>query len=112
MITINIIGKIGESTSLRIDVQIYILAVISSSAAVAFLVTSIVIFIVGFTCGHYRGRKFKKRANRSKSDHPNQLPFYDDVLPNTGTRVRQEEALKLKGNVAYHPCKSTVAENQ
>ena len=92
------------------DVLIYILAVASSSAAVVFLVTCITVFIIGFACGHYRGRKFTKGTHHSKPDHPGQVPLYEEVLPSAETH--QEQVFKLEGNVAYLPCKSMVTENQ
>ena len=107
-----VIGKMEESTSSQIDMglPIYILAVASSSAAVVFLVICITVFIIGFVCGHYHGRKFTKETHQSKSDCPRQVPLYEEVLPSAETH--QEQAFKLKGNVAYLPCKSTVTENQ
>ena len=105
-----IIGKMGESRSLQIDMPIYILTAAPSAAAVVLLVLSIIIFITGFACGHCHGRKFAKGTCHSKADRPCQVPLYDDVLPSTGTH--QEQALKLKENVAYLPSRSMVTEDQ
>ena len=105
-------GKIEDSASLQIDmdVPIYILAVALSSAAVAFLVICTAVFIIGFACGHCYGRKFTKGIHHSKTNSPLQVPLYDEVLPSDETHKQQ--AFKLKGNVAYLPCKSTVTNNQ
>lgn len=103
-------SKMGEPMSLRVDVLVYILVVASSSAAVVFLVICIIVFIIGFACGHCRGQKFTKGTHHSKTNRPRQVPLYDEVLPHAETH--QKQALKLKGNVAYLPSKSTVAENQ
>ena len=107
------IGKIEDSTFLQIDVLIlYILAVASSSAVVAFLVICTAVFIVGFACGHCHGQKFTKGTHHSKTNSPRQVPLYEEVHVLPSTETHQQQAFKLKGNVAYLPCKSTVTDNQ
>ena len=104
---INTIGKTGQSRSLRIDVPIYLLSAVSSAAAVVLLSLSVIIFIIGYTCGRCHGRKITKGTHKSKTERPRQIPLYDDILPSAETN--QAQALKLKGNVAY---KSTATEDQ
>ena len=98
----------GESRFLRIDVPIYVLISASSAAAVVLLVIFVIIFSTGYACGHCHGQKItRKGTHNSKTDRPRQVPLYDDILPST--EIQPEQALKLKGNVAY---KSTVTEDQ
>ena len=101
------IGKTGQSRSLQIDVPIYLLSAVLSAAAVVLLALSVIIFITGYACGHCQGRKITKGTHKSKTEHPRQIPLYDDILPSAETN--QAQALKLKGNVAY---KSTITEDQ
>lgn len=102
----------GESRSLQIDMPIYLLTAAPSAAAMVLLVLSIIIFITGFACGHCHGRKFAKGTHHGKADHRRQFPLYDDVLPMASTETHQEQALKLKENVAYLPSRSMVTEDQ
>ena len=75
----------------------------------ALLVSSVIIFIIGFICGHYVGTQKVKRSNQTMTpnDHPTTTvtgpgpaaPVYDAVLP---TSIREQGLdVELKENVAY-----------
>ena len=69
-----------------------------ASLVTAFVVGSILFFIIGFLCGHYCRKKKKVMATASqckKTTHG--TPYYDDVVLN------QQQELELKENVAYAP---------
>ena len=74
-----------------------------SSTVVAFLVISLLIFAVGFVCGHFFGRKSKQPPTETP-DHPSAsqpVPLYEDV---TSSDVEQQEGgLEMRENVAYGP---------
>ena len=80
-----------------------VLATVVSSTVVAFLVISILIFAVGFVCGHYFGRKSKQLSTETQ-DYPSAsqtVPLYEDV---TSSAVEQQEGgLEMRENVAYGP---------
>jgi hypothetical protein len=87
-------------------VPVYIIAVVSSFAAVVILVISITIFIIGFACGHCHG----KGKCCSKTDCPRSGPIYEDVQPRARDEMHQKQDLKLSENVAYLTSKSIVTE--
>ena len=83
-----------------------------SSIVVVFFMISIIIFIVGFICGHYNGRKFirscaTKEIPNTTTDQPHQVPEYEDIdaQPIACAMKYQEQGLELKENVAYGPSK-------
>jgi hypothetical protein len=87
-------------------VPAYIIAVVSSFTAVAFLVISITLFIVGFACGHYHGKgKCCSQINR-----PHSVPIYEDVQPRVRDESLQKQGFKLRENVAYITSKSITTE--
>jgi hypothetical protein len=90
----------------HMDVPVYIIAVVSSFAAVAFLVISITIFVIGFACGHCHG----KGKCCSKTDRPRSVPVYEDVQPHVRDATHQKQDFKLRENVAYLTSKSIVTE--
>ena len=92
-------------------------AVAISSSVVVFLITSIVIFITGFACGHCFSQKFKQSSKEtphptdyppSTSHHP--TPLYEEVQ--SSAEKHQEQDLELKENVAYGQSKSTIARQK
>ena len=94
--------EIGELVSVNV------LTAAVSSTVVAFLVISCLIFVVGFVCGHYFGRK-SKQSSRETPDNPTgnqQAPLYEDVL--LSAVKHQEYDVELKENVAYGPSKSMI----
>ena len=75
-----------------------VVTVVVVSLVSVFFVSSVIIFIIGFVCGHYFSQKFKQ----SPKETPNQpAPLYEDVLPSAVNH--QEQAVELKENVAYGP---------
>ena len=95
--------KDGED-DIRNDISI---TVVIASAISALLVSSVIIFTIGFKCGHYIGRQKVKRSNQTMTlnDHPSTTvinpaaPVYDAVLP---TLIGEQELdVELKENVAY-----------
>ena len=92
-----------------VDVPVYIIAV-ASSVAVVILVISITFFITGFAFGHYYGKRSTKGTHQSEIHRSHKVPIYDDVLPSDDTH--QEQAFRLRGNVAYLSPRSIVEENQ
>ena len=85
-----------------------------ASSLTAFTVASILFFIVGFLCGHFRicqkKRKSSTRAAAGKTVPPGgsggqtQTPYYDDVV-----KQQSDQELELKENVAYGPIRSTIS---
>ena len=53
-----------------------------------FVVTSILVFFIGFLCGHF----YRKESTKTTA----QIPIYDDIQPN-----KNEQEVELKTNVAY-----------
>jgi hypothetical protein len=88
----------------QMDVPVYIIAVVSSFAAVVILVMSITFFTIGFACGHYHG----KGKCCSQTDRPLSVPIYEDVLPHACDETHQKQRFKLRENVAYLTSKSMV----
>ena len=82
----------------------HVLAAVVSSTVVAFLVISLLIFAVGFVCGHYFGQK-SKQPSTGTPDHPSAsqpgVPVYEDVA--SSAMEQQEGGLQMKENVAYGP---------
>ena len=74
-----------------------VLAAAVSSTVVAFLVISLLTFIIGLI--HF-SRKFKQSSKETPSQP---VPLYEDVLPSAVKH--QEQDLELKENVAYGPLK-------
>ena len=69
-----------------------------ASLVTAFVVGSILFFIIGFLCGHYYRKKKKVMATASQCEKTTHgTPYYDDVVLN------QQQVLELKENVAYVP---------
>jgi hypothetical protein len=78
------------------------------ASSVAFVVGSIMFFIIGFLCGHFcRKERHKTQTSTgpgtaSQCDQENilstQAPYYDDVV-----LKQREQELELKENVAYAP---------
>jgi hypothetical protein len=90
----------------QMDVPVYIIAVVSSFAAVVILVISITFFIIGFVCGRRHG----KGTCCSQTDRPRSVPIYEDVLPRVGDETHRKQGFKLRENVAYLTSKSMVVE--
>ena len=84
------------------------------STVFIFLVISALIFVIGFISGLYVGRNFKRESSSkgipqvTAVEHPQQIPFYEDVLSETANQ--QEQMLELKENVAYQPSNPTPVE--
>ena len=98
---INFVGleeKIEESRS----ANVFLVTV--SSVVVAFLIISLLMFVTGFVCGLYFGRKYKQ----SSSSLTPPVPLYEDVNVLPSAVEHQEQGLELKENVAYGPSKSTT----
>ena len=70
-----------------------------ASSVTAFVVGSILFFIIGFLCGQFC-RKEKKVTVRSASqcEKTQGTPYYDDVVLN-----QPVQKLEVKENVAYAP---------
>ena len=94
-----------------------LLVVVLSSTIVPFLIISLSIFIAGFVCGHYFGRKYKglpciwparKLSTPPKASQP--VPLYEDVNMLPGAKEHHGRDFELKENVAYGPSKSRSIE--
>ena len=63
----------------------------------AFVVGSVLFFIIGFLCGHFRTReKIVTSVTFGQCEKTQGAPYYDDVV-----LKQNEQELELKGNVAY-----------
>ena len=69
---------------------------------VPFVVTSIIIFIVGFMSGRYL-RLSERKLPITTTDQPQQGPLYDYAQPSI---AQHQENLELKVNMDYQPSKS------
>ena len=77
------------------------ITVIAASVS-AFLVSSVIIFIIGFLCGLCFSQKVKGciqsgKDNPSSTNSPS--PMYEAVVPTVNRQ--QEQDVELKENVAY-----------
>ena len=81
----------GSFNGLTDDVKIAV-----ASSVTAFIVGSILFFIIGFLCGHFC-RWEKKVTGAVTESEKIHAPYYDDVV------LKQEQQLELKENVAYGP---------
>ena len=77
--------------------------VVVTSLVSVFLVSSVIIFIIGFICGHCFGRKSNK-SELSKTETP--VPPYEDVLPRAMRHQVEEHDLEMNENVAYGPSRT------
>ena len=68
-----------------------------ASTVTAFVVGSVLFFIVGFLCGNFC-RKKKQTGTVSQCEKIQGAPYYDDVV-----LKQNEREIELKGNVAYGP---------
>ena len=71
-----------------------------ASSVTAFVVGSILFFIIGFLCGHFCRKESKVTGETVVCcDHEKTqgTPYCDDVV------LKQEQELELKENVAYAP---------
>ena len=70
-----------------------------ASSVTAFVVGSILFFVVGFLCGHYcrKGKKAIATSSQYEKTITHGTPYYDDVVLN------QQQELELEENVAYAP---------
>ena len=85
-----------------------------ASSLTVFTMVSILFFIVGFLCGHFRicqkKRKSSTRAAAGETVPPGgsgghtQTPYYDDVV-----MQQSDQELELKENVAYGPIRATIS---
>ena len=66
---------------------------------VVFLIISLLIFVIGFVCGHHSGRKRKQSS--SSLNQP--VALYEDVNVLPSAVEHQEQHLELRENVAYGP---------
>ena len=82
------------------------LAAAVSSSVLTFVVMAVIIFIAGLMCGRYF-RLSKGKLHITTADQPHQGPAYDYVQP---SRMKCQENLELKVNVAYHSSKSITTE--
>ena len=82
--------------------------VVASSLAV-FAVSSVVVFIIGFLCGHfaYICRKREPLSETVSPPEEKPTPLYDDVIPR-----QQEQELELNTNVAYGTTCTSIAAVQ
>ena len=79
---------------------------ITAVIVTALIVSLVIIFTIGFICGHYVGRQKVKRSNQmTLNGHltttvtGSAAPVYDAVLP---TLIRERELdVELKENMAY-----------
>ena len=99
-----------KSTCLQMGVPVYIIAVVSSISTVVILLLSVTFFIVGFACGHYRGKG--KCYYSSQTDNLRNVPVYEDVLrvPRVCDEAHQKQGFKLRENVAYLSSKSMITD--
>ena len=70
------------------------------SLVAMFLVSAVIIFIVGFLCGQWFG---KRTLNQAPSTHPQKGPpgpIYESMLPSP---IHEEQPIELEENVAYGP---------
>ena len=95
--------------------NIDVLTVAVSSSVVAFLLVSIITFILGIFCGHYCGRIRKspkeKRHITTGQSHPDKAPVYEGPLhvPLKAVKSQKQGDLDLKENVAYHPASTSTS---
>jgi hypothetical protein len=87
-------------------VPAYIIAVVSSFAAVVILVIPITCFIIGFASGECHG----KGKCCGETDRPHSVSIYEDVQPRTRDESLQKQGFKLRENVAYLTSKSIITE--
>ena len=73
------------------------LTVVVATSVSAFLVSSMIIFIIGFVCGHCFSQKVKCQTTSATVTSP--APVYEDVLPTLNGQ--QEQDVETKENVAY-----------
>ena len=101
--------KMAESKITESDV---FTAAVSSSAAIAFLLISITIFVLGILCGHYCGRRLSKETPHviTGQVQAHQVPAYEGASLKAVPK-KQEQGVELEDNVAYHPSKSTDIES-
>ena len=69
-----------------------------ASSVTVFVVTSIMLFTVGFLCGHFCQNKRKTAAGNVSHKKTLGTPYYNDVV-----LQQHQQALELKENVAYGP---------
>ena len=87
--TLSYLGKTSEQLSQEGKIAV-------ASSVTVFTVASILIFTVGFLCGHFCHKKRKTAAETvPPAGEQTQIPYCDDVV------LKQE--LELKTNVAYGP---------
>ena len=85
----SMIGKIPEALTPEGKIAV-------ASSLSTLVVTSILIVIVGFLCGHFYQKKRKPAAETvPPAGRQTQILYYDDVV------LKQE--LQLKENIAYGP---------
>ena len=85
-------------TGNTVDSTSDVVTVVAASLVSVFFVSSVIIFISGFICGHYFSRNFKQSSKETPSQP---VPLYEDVLPSAV--IHQEQDVELKENVAYGP---------
>ena len=61
-----------------------------------FLVSLVIVFIIGFICGHCVGRKSKSKSSKTET----LVPLYEDALPSAAQHQGQHD-LELNENEAY-----------
>ena len=71
-----------------------------ASTVTAFVVGSVLFFIVGFLCGHFCRKEKQTTRSRTVSQRKKTqgAPYYDDVV-----LKQHEQELELKENIAYGP---------
>ena len=68
-----------------------------ASTVTAFVIGSVLFFIIGFLCGHFHRReKIVTSGTVGQCEKTQGAPYYDDVV-----LKQNERELELKGNVAY-----------
>ena len=70
-----------------------------ASSVTAFIVGSVLFFIIGFLCGHFW--RWEKKVTAGTVTEPEKIraPYYDDIV----LKQQQQPELELKENVAYGP---------
>ena len=77
---------------------------IVASVAAVFLVSSVIIFIIGFVCGQWFSQKVRRPLSQATGANPPNsppVPIYESTFPDT---THEEQTIKLEENVAYGPC--------
>ena len=73
------------------------ITVVVATSVSAFLVSSVIIFIIEFVCGHCFSQKVKCQTTSDTVTSP--ASVYEAVLPTLNRQ--QEENVELRENVAY-----------